>query len=132
MDQLFFKVYVFLLNVAEFSGIFYEVLIDGTRIFPLNLLIVLLVVLEILNLQGLHDTLKVPLLAIYNLFFGQALGRDVTIVKVYTNMLVPHLKITSDSRISDDLLILLVFLFRLIDLIAIEHGVRGDVAQCGL
>ena len=126
MDQLFFEIHVFLFDVIQFSGIFYEVLIDGTRIFPLHLLIVLFVVLEILRLQGLHDTLQVPLLCIDNFLLWQTLGWNVSIVEVDTNVSVFHFKVTGDSWISDDFLVLL--LAGLIDLVAIEHGIWGDIA----
>ena len=53
--------------------------------------------------------------------------RDVTVVEVHALVLVLHAQVSSDCGVGHDLLILL--LVRILNMVAIEHGIWGDVLE---
>ena len=59
-------------------------------------------------------------------FFRQLLCWDISVVKVDTNMFVLHFQIATDGRICNNLFVV-VFDARLLQLVAVEHGVLSDV-----
>ena len=94
-------------------------------------LVEMLIVLQIFVLQFLQMVLQcLTLSLLLNLVIRQFLLWDVSIIKVYTLMLVLHLEISSKCRICHYLLIILDTC--IVNFITVEHWDGLDVLECGL
>ena len=137
VNSLLLQIHVLLLHVSQTPWIINAVL---TQVCWLIRIFLILESLLIVELPVVDDVLTLEVLD--NLLEGSALGLlldvqvwkfllwQVSVIKVDTHVLVPHLKVSSEGWVSHDFLI--VFLGGVVDFITVEHGYLLDVLQSGL
>ena len=92
------------MTFGQVSWILDLIRVGHAQILPLHGLVVLLVVADVLVLQGLDDAFEVFRLLWGDRLVRQGFLRDVSVIIVDTLVLVLHLDITSDRRIGDNFL----------------------------
>jgi len=128
VDHLLLQVEVFFFDVCQETWVLNFIRVNVSLVLTLNILIVLLIVPDVFILEFFDDTLEVgPLLTVYVLIRQGLLG-DISIVEVHANMLVLHVKVSSDRRVGDDFLELFT-LSALLDFVAVEHRDLGDILE---
>ena len=127
MQKLLLQVEILLLNFIHRARVIEIVLVYLSRITPLHLLVVLLIVMDALLLERFDNTFQVLLRSSLHFFLRQSFLGNVTVIKVDTMVPILHPEVTADCWHSNNLLVLA--LCSLLHSVAIVHGIRCDVLQ---